>query len=63
MKYETAMTVCASMKSAIKFLKNYDKLERESFEVIDESLPSLSFHGNLDIVKHCVDIAVNKLHQ
>jgi len=57
------MTICASMKAAVRFLKNHDKLERETFEVLDKSLPSLSFHGNLDIVRNCVEIAVNKLHQ
>lgn len=62
-RYETAMMICASMKAAVKFLKNHNKLERESFVVLDESLPSLPFHGNLDIVRHCVEIAVNKLYQ
>ncbi|XP_021941770.1 rotatin isoform X2 [Zootermopsis nevadensis] len=61
-RYETAMMICASMKAAVKFLKNHNKLERESFVVLDESLPSLPFHGNLDIVRHCVEIAVNKLY-
>jgi hypothetical protein len=62
-RYETAIMICASMKAAVKFLKNHDKLERESFVVLDESLPSLTFHGNLAILKHCVEIAVNKLCQ
>jgi len=57
------MTICASMKAAVRFLKNHDKLERETFEVLDKSLPSLSFHGNLDIVRNCVEIAVNKLYR
>lgn len=57
------MTICTSMKAAVRFLKNHDKLERETFEVLNESLPSLSFHGNLDIVRNCVEIAVNKLYQ
>jgi hypothetical protein len=62
-RYKTAVMICASMKAAVKFLKNHDKLEREAFVMLDESLPSLPFHGNLDVVKHCVEIAVHKLHQ
>jgi hypothetical protein len=61
-KYESAVAICASMKAAVRFLKNYDKLERELFELLDESLPSLPFHGNLDVVKHCIGMAVNKPH-
>jgi hypothetical protein len=61
-KYESAMAICASMKAAVRFLKNCDKLERELFDVLDESLPSLPFHGNLDVVKRCVEMAVNKPH-
>lgn len=61
-KYESAMAICASMKAAVRFLKNYDKLERELFDVLDESLASLPFHENLDVVKHCVEMAVNKPH-
>ncbi|XP_033609717.1 rotatin, partial [Cryptotermes secundus] len=61
-KYESTMAICASMKAAVRFLKNYDKLERELFHVLDESLASLPFHENLDVVKRCVEMAVNKPH-
>jgi hypothetical protein len=60
--YEGAVAICASMKAAVRFLKSHNKLERELFDVLDESLPSLPFHGNLDVVKHCVEMAVNKPH-
>ncbi|PNF41931.1 hypothetical protein B7P43_G14779 [Cryptotermes secundus] len=35
-KYESTMAICASMKAAVRFLKNYDKLERELVS-LDES--------------------------
>ncbi|XP_069703739.1 rotatin isoform X2 [Periplaneta americana] len=61
--FENAMTIYSSMKSAVRFLKNYDKLEKETFVVLNESLPSLPFHGNLNVVKLSVEVAVSKLHQ
>jgi hypothetical protein len=61
-KYGSTMAICASMKAAVRFLKNHDRLERELFNVLDASLPSLPFHGNLDVVRHCVKMAINKPH-
>jgi hypothetical protein len=61
-KYESTIAICASMKAAVRVLKNRNNLEMELFDVLDESLPSLPFHGNLNVVRHCVEMAVNKPH-
>ena len=49
------------MKAAVKFLKQCDELDVQVFNVLDESLPSLPFHGNINVVKNCVNVAVKKL--
>jgi hypothetical protein len=61
-KYDSVMAVCGSMKAAVRVLKHHSELQRELFAVLDASLPSLPFHGNLDIVRHCVRMAVNNHH-
>nr|CAD7570235.1 unnamed protein product [Timema californicum] len=61
--YNETVKLCNSMRAAVKFLKDYDKLQPGMFFVVlEEALTSLPLHRNLNMVRYCVAVCAKKMN-
>lgn len=60
--YDEVMSVCSSMTSSIKFLRDWKSLPfTKNVTLVEESLLSLEFHRNLNLISIFIDLIANRL--